>query len=154
MSTKPRQSEDCPPEVSSRRSPKCPQHIQTEGTLWPQMSPSSRWSLPVTSSPAHPCYSREAASLLPTFHPDVDKSRHRYLVSFSQAPLLQDASNTTTSVEVTRTGVPGGLGRLGVRPQLRSRSHGLWVRAPRRALCRQLGARSLPLSCSVSLKSK
>ena len=60
-------------------------------------------------------------------------------------------------------GAPGGLSRLSVRLRLRSRSHGLWVRAPRQALCRQLGAwnllrilclpLSLPLphSCSVPL---
>ena len=60
-------------------------------------------------------------------------------------------------------GAPGWLSRLSVRLRLRSWSHGSWVRAPRRALCWQLGAWSLlrilcpPLSpphpclCSVSL---
>ena len=40
-------------------------------------------------------------------------------------------------------GAPGWLSRLSVRLWLGSRSHGSWVRAPRRALCRQLRAWSL-----------
>ena len=40
-------------------------------------------------------------------------------------------------------GAPGRLSQLGVRLRLRSWSHGSWVRAPRRALCWQLGAWSL-----------
>ena len=52
-------------------------------------------------------------------------------------------------------GAPGWLSRLSVRLQLRSWSHGLWVQAPRRALCWQLRAWSplwilcLPLSLSA-----
>ena len=56
-----------------------------------------------------------------------------------------------------------GVSQLSVRLQLRSWSHNPWVRAPRRALCGQLGAWGLlpilclplslplPYSCSVSL---
>ena len=60
-------------------------------------------------------------------------------------------------------GAPVWLSRLNIKHRLRSRSHGRWVRAPRRGLCWQLGAWSLlqilclplslplPHSCSVSL---
>ena len=47
----------------------------------------------------------------------------------------------TFRIQIPR--VPGWLSRLNVRLRLRSWSHGLWVRAPRRALCWQLGAWSL-----------
>ena len=47
-----------------------------------------------------------------------------------------------------KTGAPGWLSQLSVRLQLRSRSHGLWVRAPRRALGWWLRAWSLlPILC-------
>ena len=45
----------------------------------------------------------------------------------------------------------GGLSRLSVHLGLRSRSHSLWVRAPHRALCCQLGAWSLLRLVSPSL---
>ena len=48
-------------------------------------------------------------------------------------------------------GVPGRLSRLSVRLQLRSWSHGLWIRAPRQALCRQLRAWSLLLILGLPL---
>ena len=65
--------------------------------------------------------------------------------------------------KMNKCGAPGWLSRLSGRLRLRSWSHGLWVRAPRRALCWQLRAWSLfrilclpfslllPCSCSVSL---
>ena len=48
-------------------------------------------------------------------------------------------------------GAPGWLSRLSVRLQLRSRSHGLWVRAPRRALDWWLRAWSLLLILCLPL---
>ena len=59
-------------------------------------------------------------------------------------------------------GVPGWLSRLNTQRRLRSWSHDLWVRAPRRAPCWQLRVEpaldlclplslSFPCSCSVSL---
>ena len=48
-----------------------------------------------------------------------------------------------TPTKRVNTGAPGWLRRLGVRLRLRSQSHGPWVRVPRQALCRQLGAWSL-----------
>ena len=51
--------------------------------------------------------------------------------------------------EHMQMGAPGWLSHLSVWLQLRSRSHGLWVRAPRRILCWQLRAWSLA-SDSVS----
>ena len=72
-------------------------------------------------------------------------------------------STSRVYIEKKWMGAPGWLGRRSVRLRLRSRSRGWWVRAPRRALCWQLGACSLlgilclplflplPCSCSVSL---
>lgn len=105
MSTKRQHSENCPPQVSSCRAQRYPQHIQTKGTLRPQMSPSSKWSL---LSDWCPCprllckLDTQAASLAPTSHPGINTSCHCYLINFSQPPLLQDTSNTTTSVKVPR----------------------------------------------------
>ena len=70
--------------------------------------------------------------------------------------------STLNSFKV-KWGAPGWLSQLSIRLWLRSWSHGLWVQAPRQALCWQLRAWSLlwilclifslplPHLCSVSL---
>ena len=80
-------------------------------------------------------------------------------------PQMRHIQQNTSQISFKniKVGAPGWLSRLGVRLQLRSRSRGMWVRAPRRALCWLLRAWSLfqilclplsltlPSSCSVSL---
>ena len=56
----------------------------------------------------------------------------------------QVAAPLGTAITQQFLGAPGGLSRLSVRLRLRARSRRPWIRAPRRALCWQLGAWSLP----------
>ena len=58
---------------------------------------------------------------------------------------------SSSSLIRKRLGAPGWLSRFSVRLRLRSRSHGSWIRAPRRALCRQLGAWNLLLIVCLPL---
>ena len=81
----------------------------------------------------------------------------------SLKPQWDTASHLSEWLKLKILGAPGWLSQLGVWLWLRSWSHGLWVRAPRRALCWRLRAWSLlpilclplslplPCSCSVSL---
>ena len=82
-----------------------------------------------------------------SLRPRWDDSRRIYSIQFGE-----QIPDTDRSFIVQRwKGAPGWLSRLSVRLQLRSWSHSLWVRAPRRALCWQLRAWSLePASDSVS----
>ena len=78
---------------------------------------------------------------------DRDLSRSRILnrLSHPGTPEWLLFFNLTSAGEIRKIflGVPGWLSRLSFRLRLRSWSHGLWVRAPCRALCWQLKAWSL-----------
>ena len=81
----------------------------------------------------------------------------------SPPPITLLSGFTTLALQMKGARGTGGAGSLSVQLQLGSPSHGSWVRAPRRTLCRRLGAWSplpilclllslpLPRSCSVPL---
>ena len=93
-----------------------------------------------------------------SFWPRLHKWQHFHMKRGGGSSYV--CENIQIKMEVVR-GMPGWLSRLDVRLQLRSSSRSLWVRAPPRALCRQLRAwsllpilclpLSLPLPCSRSV---
>ena len=113
----------------------------------------SRWEKPISvpKLPGH--QGEEKQKITPCQHPNPIFEKH-----ISYLGQLRKMCDTKTKI-----GAPGWLGRLSIRLQLRSRSHGPWIRAPRRALGWWLRAWSLlqilclphslllSRSCSVSV---